>query len=489
VDDVVVGTVVVGVPHGHASGAGLPTATLRHTRASVAVVGSVPFGAQTHAAYGSQVRSPTATPRMARQSVAVGWLPLVSGCAQSPLAARAGNGATTMQIPTSPAQTLTLHASHIPHLSLVELAIVLMTRLPAARHAAAPATRSHRRAFRNARTRLAFRPTLRHSRSQILPMRTSDPIEAADGTRTHGTTHGRLLLVLSPERSGSTLLSAMLGAHSAIVAPPELFLLRYAVDSWQRDKVEAYASFRWLLQRVGEATDDRTVVEQFRGRSTLDLYRWLLCRIGPGHVLVDKTPAYGRDAAVLARAEELSPAYVWLVRHPLGVANSWIERRRARRWRIGGRLGTAAAVRLARARGKLARRVNMFLDQRAVDAALARWCAVHETIASFLEDVPRDRIRRVAYEELVRSPQPTLEALCAWLNVAFEPAMLEPWQHLPDALTWGVGDGLIRSHDSIRASRADTWREHLDERRLDPRTRALMKRLGVADVEGDNRAT
>ena len=36
-----------------------------------------------------------------------------------------------------------------------------------------------------------------------------------------------LVLVLCPERSGSTLLATMLGANPAIVAPPELFLLRY----------------------------------------------------------------------------------------------------------------------------------------------------------------------------------------------------------------------------------------------------------------------
>jgi hypothetical protein len=37
----------------------------------------------------------------------------------------------------------------------------------------------------------------------------------------------RLILILSSERSGSTLTRVVLGAHNGIVAPQEMFLLRY----------------------------------------------------------------------------------------------------------------------------------------------------------------------------------------------------------------------------------------------------------------------
>jgi hypothetical protein len=95
---VVVGAVVVvvGGSQGHPSVAGLPTATAKQTRASVAVVGSTPFGAHTQAAKAPQLRVPTATLRIARQSDAVGWLPPVRGWAQSPLAASALGAARAM---------------------------------------------------------------------------------------------------------------------------------------------------------------------------------------------------------------------------------------------------------------------------------------------------------------------------------------------------------------------------------------------------------
>lgn len=270
----------------------------------------------------------------------------------------------------------------------------------------------------------------------------------------------------------------MLGAHGSILAPPELFLLRYPdFDGWRREKPAALASLAWLMGRLGEAGDTAALEERFRGMSTPEIYRWLLVRAGFGRIVVDKTPAYARDRITLARAETLIPHYIWLQRHPLGVANSWIERRRARRWGAFGRLGTAAAERLARARHGVGRWLNERLDDRAVNAALARWCLAHETLADFFDDVPAERVSTVAYEDVLRSPESTLTTIATRLGVAFEPAMLEPWKHLPDALARGIGDERIRSHTELQTARADSWRDRLDESRLDARTRSLVERL------------
>lgn len=288
----------------------------------------------------------------------------------------------------------------------------------------------------------------------------------------------RLVLVLSPERSGSTLLATMLGAHSRVVAPPELFLFRYPTfDTWRREKRAALASVKWLMRHLGEPADEPAIRARFQGLATTDVYRWILARMGGGQVLVDKTPAHARDRAILERAETLAPHYLWLTRHPLGVANSWIERRRSRRWRRLGRLGTAVAQRLDGARDGFGRWLCDRLDRDAVDAALARWRLANETVADFLERIPPERRFHATYEELVRSPEPTLEGIAAWLGIECETAMLEPWKHLPDALTAGIGDERIRSQRAIQADRADSWRHRLDEVRLDAHTRSVMERL------------
>jgi len=85
--------VVVATGHGQLSSVEPPTATARHTSASLAVVGSVPLGAHVHA--GAQTSAPTATFRMKRQSLATGAAPVLTGCAQSPRSADTGGAAAT----------------------------------------------------------------------------------------------------------------------------------------------------------------------------------------------------------------------------------------------------------------------------------------------------------------------------------------------------------------------------------------------------------
>jgi hypothetical protein len=287
-----------------------------------------------------------------------------------------------------------------------------------------------------------------------------------------------LVVVLCPERSGSTLLATMLGANPRVLAPPELFLLRYRdYDSWRRAKPAAFASLAWLLRRLEEPSSEQAVDLRFGGWPTADVVGFLLRAAGPHRLLVDKTPAYGRDPCALARAEEFSPRFLWLVRHPLGVANSWIERRRARRWEFAGAPGSACAAWLVRSSARPLRWISSRLDERAARAGLDRWRQVHAAVAGFVATVPPARVLRVDYEDLVCSPLATLARACAWLDVEFDTAMLEPWKHLPDALARGVGDELVRQHSELRADRAESWRCRLDETFLDGATRDVMRVL------------
>lgn len=75
--------VVVAVPQGQSRGTSMPVAFLRHTRASVAVIGNAPFGAQMQSK--SHARVPTEELRMYKQSLAVGVGPVLTGCEQRPV--------------------------------------------------------------------------------------------------------------------------------------------------------------------------------------------------------------------------------------------------------------------------------------------------------------------------------------------------------------------------------------------------------------------
>ncbi|MEM9996344.1 MAG: sulfotransferase [Bacteroidota bacterium] len=57
----------------------------------------------------------------------------------------------------------------------------------------------------------------------------------------------------------------------------------------------------------------------------------------------------------------------------------------------------------------------------------AEWTYRMDVGATFLEAHP-ERVHIVRYEDLLMTPVPTLEALCAFLGIAFEPSMLNPEQ-------------------------------------------------------------
>ncbi|HEY4595691.1 MAG TPA: AMP-binding protein, partial [Thermoanaerobaculia bacterium] len=119
------------------------------------------------------------------------------------------------------------------------------------------------------------------------------------------------LFVLAPPRSGTTLLRVMLGGHPRLFAPPELELLSFPTLADRRAAFTGRDSFwlegllRALKELRGGTTEEaRAWVEEHerRGTPTLELYGLLQQELA-GRWLVDKTPSYALDPAVLRRAE------------------------------------------------------------------------------------------------------------------------------------------------------------------------------------------
>jgi len=120
------------------------------------------------------------------------------------------------------------------------------------------------------------------------------------------------VLVLSPPRSGTTLMRVMLAGHPGLFAPPELELLSFGTMAERRAAFSGRDSF-WLeglLRAVMEArgvdaAGAAAIVEEAERQDwdTADFYALMQSWLGERR-LVDKTPSYALDPAVLARAEE-----------------------------------------------------------------------------------------------------------------------------------------------------------------------------------------
>jgi hypothetical protein len=123
--------------------------------------------------------------------------------------------------------------------------------------------------------------------------------------------------VLSPPRSGSTLMRVMLGGNPRLFAPPELELLSF---NTLEDRREAFAD-RFSFWREGtiralmeikqcDADAATRLMEQCEedNLSTKEFYALMQSWLG-ARVLVDKTPSYALDIESCDAPRATSPAH------------------------------------------------------------------------------------------------------------------------------------------------------------------------------------
>jgi hypothetical protein len=252
--------------------------------------------------------------------------------------------------------------------------------------------------------------------------------------REGATIEDRLIFLVSPPRSGSTLLARMLGAHSAIAGGPEAHLLTplahlgyyERVDAAPYDPVISQEGIRELVARLPRGEADYLAACRAYADSLYTTF--LSTRAGRSRVL-DKTPAYALSLPFIAK---LYPGarYVVLTRTPLAVLSS---------------------------------QAHSFFDGRFEDAV--RQSPVLEryvpAIARFLEEraVPLFHVR---YEDLVQDPERRMRELTTFLELPFEPAMLEYGRGGEDGApatgARGLGDPTgVRRHDRPVTSSVERW--------------------------------
>jgi acyl transferase domain-containing protein len=283
------------------------------------------------------------------------------------------------------------------------------------------------------------------------------------------------IFLLSSPRAGSTLLRVMLAGHSRLFAPPELHLLPFASmgeraallresrqDHLREGLIEA---LRALDGASLEDAQARVLEMEAQNLPTEEAYGYLQAKAG-GRRLVDKSPSYGMDAGILARAASLCPGafHIHLVRHPLAVMESFVRNR------FDKMLGLKAEDPWALAEGV--------------------WRTCNDNIAAFLETIPAERRVLIRYEDLVADPEACMRRLCIRLGLDYEAAMLKPYEggrmtgglH---AVSLGIGDPNFLRHQGIEAGLADAWEKHRDRlARLDEATRTLARRLGYSVPDG-----
>ena len=283
----------------------------------------------------------------------------------------------------------------------------------------------------------------------------------------------RLILILSSERSGSTLLRVMLGEHSRIIAPAELFFMRYPdYRSWHRLKREAIDSVIEYFDLLGFPKTPAEIDDICRNFDWRQVYDWLFSFLPHGSFLLDKTPAYANQMTSLTRSAYFQPFYIWLIRHPLGVIDSHV---RLKRKELDG---------LRRLRRRINERVESFLDGGMSKLAREReskWVRQNSNIRRFLATIPEQQKHIVRFENLVTNPSSTLSDLCVAIGLDFEPAVASP-RIKRRVMKAGIGDPNFDTHSQVDQEPAVGWKRRLSERTLTPETLNLMREIGVTGI-------
>jgi len=272
------------------------------------------------------------------------------------------------------------------------------------------------------------------------------------------------IFILSPMRSGSTLLRIMLAGNPRLFAPPELQLLGFENLAERKAAFTGYDKYlhegvlRAIMEIRGcDAAQAESIVAGFEqsGAETREFYAQMQQWTAP-RTLVDKTPDYAMDIEVLRRAEAIfdDPLYIHLARHPLGMIRSYEK----------GRFLLESPY-----RGRH--------DFTARQMAELTWLVSHRNILEFLKAIPASRQHRVRFEDLVANPDGILGNLCEWLEIPFAPEMSDPYKGGSERMTDGihpmspqVGDANFYQHGRLKPEVAATWKQSYTEDFLSPIT-------------------
>jgi hypothetical protein len=260
-------------------------------------------------------------------------------------------------------------------------------------------------------------------------------------------------------------LRVMLAGHPQVFSPPELHLLIYE-SMGQRKRVLEESGQEWIRLGLSAAFMEAHGLNRKQAGDYIqkleredapieEVYRALSDRLND-RLLVDKTPTYAFHSHWLARAEEIAekPKYIYLSRHPNGVMRSFVQRRFHKLFSKGWPLYDANPWRFAE---KI-------------------WTACNQNIAEFLSGVDSGRRHWIRYEDLLADTRKTTQELCDFLEIPFDPAVLDPYQG--DRMTsFTVGDPFFAGRGRIDPRLAKTWDESQSAYLVGPLTRQLAAKL------------
>jgi hypothetical protein len=236
----------------------------------------------------------------------------------------------------------------------------------------------------------------------------------------------RMVFVISPPRSGSTMLQRMLGSHSQIYSHPEPHIVTplahlgyYAtVDKAPYDHINAAEAVREYVEELPGKEEDYLDA----CRAYLDVLYGRMADKSGRKMMLDKTPA---NALVLPFLSRVYPAarYVVLTRHPLAILSSYAGSF------FEGDYDAAVT----------------FND------VLGRYVPA---MAKFLRERPAP-VYHIRYEDLVKQPEAKMAEIFAFLGLPNEEGAVDYGKH--DHVVKSYGDPKASAESRPTTKSVSTW--------------------------------
>ncbi len=224
------------------------------------------------------------------------------------------------------------------------------------------------------------------------------------------------LFILTPPRSFSSVVCAMLGMHPQMYGLPELNL--FIADDveqllWLHEKRPhgIHGLLRTLAQLdAGEQTDEtiaeaRKWLEARRQWTTREVFDYILERIGP-KIAVDKSPRTVLKPEYLHRAWQMYPecSFLHLTRHPRSTGKSLLNNI-AQNAEWGGTF-----------------RPDQINPENV-------WIKAHQNVVDFCDELPIGQCMRIKGEDLISDLDLYLPQICEWLDIDDGPEAIEAMKH------------------------------------------------------------
>jgi len=286
------------------------------------------------------------------------------------------------------------------------------------------------------------------------------------------------VFVLSPPRTGSTLLRVILGGHPMLFAPPELNLLFFNTLRERNtnlagaDSSLLHGTIRAIMQiKQCSMEHAQEILQGFENQdmTVKEFYGQIQAWVGD-QLLVDKSPGYSNHLETLKKAESYfqDPLYIHLTRHPYGMIHSFVE---------------------AKMDLLLGEQWTDILSLTRREFAEIQWTNSVYNILEFLKQIPQERQRWITFEDLVAKPEETAADICRFLHLEFHPEMIQPYKEKKKRMTDGmyseaqmIGDPKFHRHKTINAAVADTWRQHYKQDFLGEPTLELAEIFGYKPI-------